>query len=118
MLFRSGQLATIIRRAKREFPNLKLVYVFPFHWAGSANGRSISEPGGYDMQFGVRRVILSQNLSDSPVAVWGPDVWSQTQDASLYTDGIHWSGAGRQVMTQLTWRFLEQDPAAADWLWR
>jgi len=114
----SGQLSAIIARAKREFPNLRMVYVFPFHWSGSAPPqRVVTEPGSYELHFGIRRLILQQSLSD-PVVVWGPDVWSQTQDAALYSDGLHWSRAGRVAMTELTWRFLETDPAAAQWLWR
>lgn len=114
----SGQLSAIIARAKRLYPNLRLVYAFPFHWAGSsAPQKAVTEPGGYEMQFGIRRVVLEQSLAE-PVVVWGPDVWSQTKDPALYSDGVHWSSAGRAVMTDLTWRFLADDPEAARWLWR
>jgi hypothetical protein len=114
----SGQLQTIIARAKRTYPNLRLVYAFPFHWAGSSpSPKAITEPGGYDMQYGIRRTVLEQRLTE-PVVVWGPDVWSQTRNAAFFTDGVHWSRAGRAAMTDLTWRFLADDPAAAQWLWR
>lgn len=114
----SGQLSAIIARTKRLYPNLRMVYAFPYHWAGSAAPqKAVTEPSGYESQFGIRRVVLEQSLNE-PVVVWGPDVWSQTKSPALYSDGVHWSGAGRAVMTDLTWRFLADDPSAARWLWR
>jgi hypothetical protein len=111
------QLATIIERARGLFPNLRLVYVFPFHWAGSAGPtKVVTEPASYRSQFGIRRLILAQDLR-GPIAVWGPNVWPQTQDPRLYYDGVHFTRYGRAKMTRATWAFLKADPNAR-WFWR
>ena len=114
----SKQLATIVGRARRMFPNLRLVYAFPFHWGGAATpDRAVSEPGAYETQFGTRQLIASQNFS-RPVIARGPDVWSQTQDPNNYYDGVHFTGQGRQTMAEITYAFLKADRAANRWLFR
>src|SRR5262249_30739716 len=97
------QLATIIDRARGLFPNLRLVYVFPFHWSGSAGPtKAVTEPASYRSQFGIRQLILEQDLR-GPIVVWGPNVWPQTQDRRLYYDGVHFTSYGRAKMVRATW---------------
>jgi hypothetical protein len=114
----SGQLATIVARAKRAYPNLKLVYALPFHWAGAASaGQAVTEPGGYEIQFGTRQLVTSQSYSQ-PVIARGPEIWTRTQDPALYYDGVHFTTQGRQTMAEITYGFLKTDRAAARWLFR
>jgi hypothetical protein len=113
----SDTMARIVAVAKSRFPDLKLVYLMPFHYAGFAGeGRAIREPYAYQQQFGIRRLILDQS-GDSPVLLWGPYVFSGTMNPAYYYDGIHFSRAGRQAMASLTWQFFRTDPAASRWLW-
>lgn len=111
------QLETIIGRAKSFFPNLKLVYAFPFHWSGAAApGRAVTEPASYAMQFGIQQLVTNPRRR-SPVVLWGPQVWSQTQSGRYYYDGVHFTSAGRSRMAQITWKFL-QDDFSGGWFWR
>jgi hypothetical protein len=113
----SNNLARIVAMAKSHFPNLRLVYFMPFHYAGFASdARAIREPYAYQQEFGIRQVILDQGES-SPVLLWGPYVFADTMNPADYYDGIHFSPTGRQVMASLTWQFFQTDPAAQLWLW-
>jgi hypothetical protein len=113
----SDELSRIVANAKRHYPNLHLVYLFPFHWAGTAGpGRAITEPAGYQLQFGIRQQILGQSLG-SPVELWGPDIWPQTEIPAMYYDGIHFTLFGRVTMANLTMQFLQNEPTAG-WFWR
>jgi hypothetical protein len=110
-------LARIVAVAKSRFPNLQLVYLMPFHYAGYAStSRAIREPYAYQQQFGIRQLILDQGGS-SPVLLWGPYIYGDTMNPADYYDGIHFSPEGRQVMASLTWKFFQSDPAAQRWLW-
>jgi hypothetical protein len=111
-----ADLAKIVARAKSSFPNLQLVYVMPFHYAGFAGiGNATREPYAYQEQFGIRRLILSQ-VTGRPVLVWGPYVFSNTMDPSYYYDGIHFSGRGRQAMATLSWQFFQNNSSINRWL--
>lgn len=111
------QLDTIIDRARSMFPNLKLVYAFPFHWAGAAApGRAVTEPASYGLQFGIQQLV-NEPRPNRPVVLWGPEVWSQTRDGRYYYDGVHFTAAGRARMTQIAWKFLQRD-FGSRWFWR
>ncbi|WZO98832.1 hypothetical protein EP7_000423 [Isosphaeraceae bacterium EP7] len=114
----SGQLATIVARAKRAYPNLKLVYALPYHWAGAASAnKTVTEPGGYELQFGTRQLVTTQSYNQ-PVTARGPEIWAQTRNPALYYDGVHFTTQGRQTMAEITYGFLKADRAAARWLFR
>jgi hypothetical protein len=109
-------LARIVAVAKSRFPDLRLVYFMPFHYAGYAStARAIREPYAYLQQFGIRQLILDQG-GRSPVLLWGPYIYGDTMNPADYYDGIHFSPRGRQVMASLTWQFFQSDPAAQRWL--
>ncbi|MFO0957113.1 MAG: hypothetical protein U0800_06550 [Isosphaeraceae bacterium] len=111
------QLDTIIGRAKSFFPNLKLVYAFPFHWAGAASAdRAVTEPASYAMQFGIQELVTKPSRK-APAVVWGPDIWSQTMNGGYYYDGVHFTSAGRAQMARVTWKFLRED-FSSRWFWR
>lgn len=112
-----NNLNRIVAVAKSDFPNLRLVYIMPFHYAGYASeARAIREPYAYQQEFGIRQAILDQGAG-SPVLLWGPYVFAGTMNPAFYYDGIHFSPEGRQVMASLTWQFFQTDPAAQGWLW-
>ncbi len=112
----SADLARIVRVAKAHYPNLQLIYVLPFHYAGFANSRRVTrEPFSYQEGFGIRQLILRQG-GGLPVLLWGPYVWADTANPSYFYDGIHFTKAGREQMATLTWRFLQKDLVAARWL--
>ena len=113
----SRNLARIVAVAKSRFPNLRLVYFMPFHYAGYARAaRAIREPYAYQQEFGIRQEILDHGQG-SPVLLWGPYVFADTMNPAYYYDGIHFSPEGRQAMASLTWQFFQTDPAAQVWLW-
>jgi hypothetical protein len=113
----SNNLNRIVAVAKSHFPDLRLVYIMPFHYAGYASdARAIREPYAYQQEFGIRQAILDQG-EGSPVLLWGPYVFADTMNPAFYYDGIHFSPEGRQVMASLTWQFFQTDPAAQGWLW-
>jgi hypothetical protein len=113
----SHNLARIIELAKSHFPNLRMVYIMPFHYAGYAGApRAIHEPFAYQQEFGIRQKILDQG-DGSPVLLWGPYVFGATMNPALYYDGIHFTLEGREVMASLAWQFFQTDPAAQRWMW-
>jgi hypothetical protein len=110
-------LARIVAIAKSNFRNLRLVYIMPFHFAGFAGvANATREPYAFQQAFGIRRLILGKTQG-SPALLWGPYVFSNTTDPSYYYDGIHFTARGRRAMANLTWDFLNNDPAAQRWLW-
>jgi hypothetical protein len=113
-----NDLARIVARARSSFPNLKLVYIMPCHYAGYAGpGKAVREPFGYQEEFGIRQFILGQGAY-SPVAVWGPYVFADTMVPYYYYDGVHFTTLGREKMASLTWDFFKSDPAINGWLWK
>jgi hypothetical protein len=113
----SANLDRIVGLAKANYPNLRLVYLLPFHDAQYAGPRRmLREPYTYQLGFGIRQLVETQGQG-STVLLWGPYVWSAVSDPSYFYDGIHFSHAGRAAMSSLMWNFLQQDPAAGQWLW-
>lgn len=111
-----ADLTRIVAKAKASYPNLRLVYVLPFHYAGYTDGRVTREPYGYQEGFGVRQLIEKQGRV-SPVLLWGPYVWADMANPAYYYDGIHFTTPGRSQMASLMWSFWKQDPVAQKWLW-
>jgi hypothetical protein len=110
-------LSKIIRTAQVHYPNLRLVYLLPFHYAGYINNqRTTLEPFAFQEGFGIQQFV-DQRGAGSPVLLWGPYVWASTMNPSYYYDGVHFQPSGRAEMASLMWTFLQADPAAQKWLW-
>jgi hypothetical protein len=132
-------MAAIISRLKKTFPNLRLVYVSSRTYAGHAASQLNPEPYAYESGFAVRWLIEDQMKSavaapDStnasptaePVILWGPYLWSDgtagRKAADLtwtredfVADGTHPSDAGRRKVAEQLLKFFTTDPTAKPW---
>ncbi len=114
----AGQLQATINVAKYLLPNLKLIYVIPFHNAsGAGPQRAITEPYAYEDVFAKQRVVLSQQLGSGPTVLMGPYDWGSIPASDFY-DGIHPSTAGIRDICEFYWSTLTKDPTAKGWLLR
>ena len=123
------QIESIIARAKRKYPNLKLVYMSSRIYAGNAKSQLNPEPYAYEGAFSVRGVIEDQLAHDSlinPIALWGPYLWADGTTArqadkfqwtpeDFAADGTHPSDTGRQKVAELLLNFFKTDATSKDW---
>lgn len=110
-------LQNIIKNALINFPNSKIVYLSSPRSANNSTLVEYIEPNSYETAFGVREIIRKQEegklnykesiqtLSSEPVLIWGPYVWTKSNDGTKefsYTtdnfesDGLTLSTAGKQ----------------------
>lgn len=131
--------ADIIRRLKKDFPNLRLVYLSSRTYAGYARNTANPEPHGYEWAWANQWLIQDQIAGNpslnhdsaqgdvkAPVILWGPYLWTdgvkgrRSDDLvcladDLREDGMHPSEAGcRKVADQLL-QFFQTDPTARTW---
>ena len=123
----------VLRNARAQFPNLRLVFLGSRIWAGNANGGLNPEPYAYESAFVVRWLIQKQMLGErelapdrAPVMLWGPYLWAEGtkgrkgdglvwERADFSGDGVHPSEAGRQKVAELLLKFFTTDPLARPW---
>lgn len=124
---------------KKEFPNLRLVYVSSRIYAGYATNALNPEPFAYESAFAVRDFILGQHTKDwhkyrprfdpsephDPVALWGPYIWADglnpRSDGLIWAcndfrnDGTHPSDIGSQKVADMLLKFFKTDETARLW---
>jgi len=132
-------VATIVRKARERFPNLKIAYLSSRIFAGYATTALNPEPYAYESAFAVRGLIQKQIAGDAelnydpargpvkaPLLLWGPYLWAQGETprkadgltysrADLAQDGTHPSASGQQKVANLLLRFFKTDPLAGEW---
>ncbi len=126
-------LVTILRSARKRYPNLQLAYLTSRIYAGYATTSLNPEPYAYESAFAVRWVIQAQAADDpqlkaglAPVVLWGPYLWTdgtagrkgdglvwQREDCGA--DGTHPSESGRRKVADLLLDFFKSDFSAAPW---
>jgi len=132
-------VATILRRLKTQFPNLRLAYLSSRIYAGYAATGLNPEPYAYESAFSVRWLIESQAANDpnlnydpargevkAPLLLWGPYLWAdgvkaRQGDGLVWTrddlgpDGTHPSPAGRRKVADLLLEFFRTDASTKPW---
>ncbi len=132
-------LLTGVQNLKREYVNLKIVYVSSSEYDGYDVTRDIPEPYAYETGFGVKWLIEAQLNGDpalnydpakgpvkAPLLRWGPYLWADgtnqrkgdnlSWQCSDFDDtGTNPSDTGQAKVAQLLLNFLQRDPAARTW---
>lgn len=123
-------LAEIVARLEKKFPNLRLVYLSSRIYAGFATTALNPEPYAYESAFAVRQLIQEQIRAGAkgPVLLWGPYLWAGEKPrkadglsygrADLVGDGTHPSDSGREKVAQQLLRFFSTDPTSRPWFAR
>jgi hypothetical protein len=132
-------LATIVRKLKQRFPNLRIAYLSSRIYAGYAVTPLNPEPDAYESAFAVRWLIQDQiggkshlnfgpvsGKVEAPLLLWGPylsadgvkgrkadDLIWKRED--LAGDGTHPSSSGQQKVAQLLLRFFKTDATTKTW---
>jgi len=120
-----SDIATIVARLKKRFPNLCLVYVSSRIYAGYASTPLNPEPYAFESAFAVRWAIRDQKAGE-PVLLWGPYLWGDGTTArnadhlvwnqeDLRSDGTHPSDSGREKVAGMLLQFFKTDPYAKPW---
>jgi len=131
--------AEILRKLKKKFVNLRIVYLSSRIYAGYAMTALNPEPYAYESGFSVRWPIEDQIKGDpelnydpakgevkSPLLLWGPYFWGdgikpRKSDGLVWTredlagDGTHPSMSGRQKVAEMLLKFFKTDPNARTW---
>jgi len=123
----------VLHNAKRQFPNLRVVYLGSRIYAGYARTPLNPEPYAYESAFAARRLLQRQIQGDAefastrcPLLLWGPYLWADgTRGRKLDQlvwkpddfgpDGVHPSVSGRQKVAELLLTFCTTDPLARSW---
>jgi PKD repeat protein len=133
-----SDLAAILRRARAEYPNLRLAFLSSRTRAYTdTTGGLNPEPFAYESGFSVRWVIedqiegrnaLSHELGEAPWLAWGPYLWVDGETprtdglvwlaADLTGDCTHPSGSGRAKVADQLLAFFKSDPVSAPWFLR
>jgi len=132
-------LEVIAEELKDRFPNLRIAYLSSRTYAGYAKSALNPEPYAYESAFSIRWLIEDQmkgkrslnHSSDqgeveSPLLLWGPYLWSNSEDGrkiddlvwtpeDFANDGTHPSNSGRQKVAKLLLDFMKNDPTAEPW---
>lgn len=133
-----SQMASILRIAKDELPNLRIVYCAARIYAGYATTTLNPEPYAYEQGFAVKWLIEDQLGGDpslnydankgpveAPWIAWGPYAWADGLTprsdgltwlcSDLQPDGTHPSTAGAQKNAGLLLNFFRSDTTARTW---
>lgn len=123
----------VLQNAKKQFPNLRIVYLGSRIWAGNAKGGLNPEPYAYESGFAARTLIQRQMKGDvelasnrAPLLLWGPYLWAEGtkgrktdkliwQPQDFADDGVHPSDSGKRKVAQLLLDFFAKDPVASGW---
>ena len=123
----------VLRLARAEFPNLRLVLLGSRIWAGNAVGGLNPEPYAYESGLVARWLIERQMKGDAELAAeraprlfWGPYLWAEGtrgrkvdglvwERADFAGDGVHPSESGRRKVAELLLKFFTTDPLARPW---
>ena len=122
-------MATIVRMAKKRYPNLRIVYLSSRIYAGYARIPLNPEPFAYESAFSVRWLIEKQiaGPATSPALLWGPYLWADGttprkadglvwKREDLAGDGTHPSrGPGTAKVARMLLDFFHNDPLASTW---
>ncbi len=126
-------LVTILRAARKRFPNLQIAFLSSRIYAGYATTPLNPEPYAYESAFAVRWVIQAQAPADAPpeaypapIVLWGPYLWTdgtagRKGDGMVWKredcgpDGTHPSETGRRKVADLLLGFFKSDPYATPW---
>jgi hypothetical protein len=130
-------LVTVMNLLKKNFPNLRVVYLSSRIYGGYAKTSLNPEPYAYESAFAVRWLIqdqingkaelncdASRGEVKSPLLLWGPYLWadgtSPGKDNGLIwevkdltdRDGTHPSESGRKKVAELLLKFFKTEPTA------
>lgn len=127
-------MATIVRRVRETYPNVRIVYLTSRIYAGYSLIALSPEPFAYEGAFSVRWLIQDQiagggesgvTYDNAPLLLWGPYLWADgttpRSDGLIWVcddfkrDGVHPDGAGRLKAAQLMLDFFKTDPLASQW---
>jgi hypothetical protein len=127
----AADMARIVARLQRSFPNLQLVFISSRYYNGHGPGGSNPEPYAYESAFGVRETIrrfdaADTDISRGPVALWGPYQWADGTDprdadglawyrSDFGADGVHLTGSGIAKAGQNWVRFFASSPYTTPW---
>lgn len=111
----ADHLIAILRRARREYPHLRLAFLSSRTYGGWATTPLNPEPFAYESAFAVRRALAAWHRSGAarPVALWGPYLWAdgfRWRRSDFAGDGTHPSPVGiRKVATALMAFFRDSE---------
>lgn len=132
-----GYLTTIVSRARKEYPNLRIAYLSSRSYGGFSDRHG--EPDSFDTAFAVRWVIQDQlagkpelnydpacGAVKAPLLLWGPYLWADGEvprksdgltwlRQDFVADGTHPSPAGQRKVVELLLTFFKSDPTARPW---
>jgi len=127
-----GYIAKDLEIIRRNYPNLRLIFMSSRIYAGYASSSLNPEPHAYESAFAVRWTILEQlTLAEqlkqgAPTIVWGPYLWADGEKGrradnliwkaeDFGPDGTHPSTSGRRKVAEQLERFFVSSPLTKDW---
>ena len=136
-------IATVTKRLKTKYPNLKVIYMSSRIYAGYTTRQLNPEPYAYESAFSHRKVILDQingggatstNYNNAPVLLWGPYLWADglgadgvvggvggREDGLEYecsdyeTDGTHPADNAEEKVANMLLSFFKEDDLTKTW---
>ncbi|MGQ0571410.1 MAG: hypothetical protein ACT4P5_18050 [Armatimonadota bacterium] len=136
------RMGNVVRRAKAEYPNLRILFISSRTYAGwSPPVPPSPEPYAYEQGFGVKWLIQAQvnqmrggstdpligpvTLISAPWMIWGPYLWADGTTprfdgltwprTDFETDGVHPTVAGEQKVGMWIKDHLKSSPFAMCW---
>jgi len=130
---------TIMQRLKKEYPNIKIVYISSRTYAGWATIKKNPEPYAYESGFAMRWMILEQingvselnynetnGIVKAPLLLWGPYLWADGETPNSQglfyvrtdfteTDGTHPSDQGAQKIGNFMLDWFKTNELAKGW---
>jgi hypothetical protein len=128
-----------LQNMKKQFPNLRIVYLSSRIFAGYADSRLNPEPYAYEGGFVCRWLINDQidgeprlnydpakGAVNAPLLLWGPYLWANGETPrksgnltwsvdDLGPDRTHPSNSGRRKVADALLEFVATDPLAKPW---
>jgi hypothetical protein len=130
-LVTKDQLKQRILNLKKQYPNLKLVYLTSRTfggWSCEPAGNEYREPVAFEEGFSVKWLVEDQVLgrnpelafegsnAPAPWLAWGPYLWDPTWTQDMYRDdGIHPCDRGATLVAQMWYDFLKNESTAWPW---
>ncbi|MCL1909806.1 MAG: DUF3106 domain-containing protein [Kiritimatiellaeota bacterium] len=134
-----SKYADVVRILKREYPNLKIVYMSPRSYGGYAKTKLNPEPfawyTGWTIKFliedqinGAAGLRFTGENAPAPWLAWGPYLWADGEKANANglsysasdfgADGTHPSETGARKIGAEMLRFFTTDETAKPWFLR